>query len=465
MTLVGTPSWINKSEIHLPTAQKFAPAFSLPDNRIHTTINRRQDQDSGDIIGRAGIKAVMDYRDQNRAFCFEWTHSNLFQNAGKPPASGDNPAASLTKSDVEFVASQIPINYMEGNEIGEGVFGMPYYADQKRWFYEKRLQIHQQANNGQGVPYRNYGTYGGFEYFNGDPWLYKLDGNQNILPNADNAPFKGYIQTVAGARNSCAYFGLFEQLQVGAFIKNYVDQPDYAPDYYRKKFAAEVMGKGMGRTGGIGPGRLGYLDWGNYEALGESGPGSLHNGWTYQRTKPDGSVQTQQGLHPAVSYDWLMACGFCIGFCLTDGCMPFNERILYSSNPADSNFPMEALSYQNSTFEAAYRYAQTSRTEGQPWQYCRYKFAGSEQWIEPKTDGTTILDHASAFGGPYAKGNTRRGRPDVMFRVKNGALDFWAFDPSRGLESTETIIVEPVSGHQYGIDLRGSKLYQYRESI
>jgi hypothetical protein len=460
MSEILAPAWLNKSELHLPTGQKNALVFALPDNRIHTTINRRLDQESGDIIGRAGISAVMDFRDNNRQYCFEWIHSNIMANAGKPPGQPFGPS-SLSQQDIINVSNTVGTGFMEANELGEGdPWGMPYYLDQKRWWYQARKAAYQAANK----PYRDYGTYGGFENFNGDPWLFKTGGSTDVLPNANNAPFKGYIQTLSGARNSCDYFNLFEPIGVGAIIKNYADTPDYAPDYYRKKFAAEVMGKGGGRVGGLGGSPLAYLDWGNYEGLGETGPGSLHNGIFYERTKPDGTVLTGQ-YHPAVDFDWLMACGFCIGFCMTDGCIPFNERTRYSSNPADNNYPMEALSYQDSTFEAAYRYAQTARTAGQPWQYARYRFAGSEQWIEPKTDGTTILDHASAFGGPYAKGNSRRGRPDVMFRVKNNALDFWAFDPSRGMESTETIIVEPISGHSYSIDLRGGKLRQFSETI
>ncbi|GAB2586675.1 hypothetical protein [Spirosoma areae] len=463
MAEVFAPTWHDRYNLWIATSQKNAPAFTLPDGRIHTTVNRRKDQASADIIGRAGINAIMN-SGIDRNICYEWTHSNIMGNSGKGAAVGaDNPAQNLNEQDCKNVAQTIPLSWMEANELGEGSpWGMPYWAPQKSWFYKERRAMYEAA----GKPYRNYGTYGGFENYNGDPWLYKTDGNPNVLPNADNAPFKSFIQTVNGARSSCAYFSVFENLGVGAIVKNYADSADYYADYYRKKFAAEVMGKGMGRTGGIGPGKLAYLDWGKIEGLG-SDNGDLHNGFTVVRTKPNGSTVNHPELHPHVDYPWLLACNFIVGFCLTDGSIQFDERSpIWGVDPTSDDFPNEPQSWHNASFEAAYRYSQCNRTEGQSWKQARYRFDGSETWIDPKADGTTTLDHASAFGGPYATGsNARRGRPDAMYREKNGALDFWAFDPSQGMHKRDTIIIQPVPNKEYRVTLRGGTLRQFRENI
>ena len=461
MAEVRAPTWFDRYDLWVSTAQKTAPSFTLPDGRIHTTVNRRTDQTSANIVGRAGINAIMD-TNVDRAVQFEWTHSRIFNNSGKPANGTNYGAENLTQDDVNRVAQTIPVSYVEANELGEGdPWGMPYYAQQKAWFYEERKRIYQAA----GKPWRDYGTYGGFENFNGDPWLYKTGGNSDLLPNSESAPFLNYIRSVNGARSSCDYFSLFEGKGVGAVIKNYADTPDYAADYYRKKFAAEVMGKGMGRTGGLGPGHLGYLDWSKIEGLG-SDSGDLHNGFRFERTRPNGTVWTKIAEHPQVDYGWQLGCIFMIGFCLTDGYLPFDERQpIWGINPVNDDYPEEPQSWHNAGFEAAYRYAQCDRTEGQPWQQCRYRFDGSEQWIDVPTDGTSTLNHASAFGGPYAKGNPRRGRPDVQFRVKGSALDFAAFDGSQGKNKSDSIIVQPVPNKEFKFTIRGNDLRQFRESI
>ena len=469
MVEVTAPTWHDRYNLWIATSQKNAPAFSLPDGRIHTTVNRRKDQNPRDIIGRAGINAIMDTgiayeKINNISIYYEWTHSRQFNFSGGQPAPGDaNPAKNLTYDQVKQVAQTLPLCFIEANEVGEGEpWGMPYWAPQKRWLYEIRRDMYAAA----GLPMRNYGTYGGFENLNGDPWLFKTDGNKNVLPNNPSAPFMGYLQSVEGARASCAYFGLFESLGVGAIIKNYADSTDYFADYYRKAFAAEAMGKGMGREGGIGPGKLAYLDWGKIEGLGADA-NDLHNGLNYERVKPNGSVQVSPGLHPHVDYDWLLGCNFMVGFMLTDGSIQFDERApIWNSDPNSDDFPDEPQNWHNASFDAAHRYSQCDRTAGQPWQHCRYRFDGSEQWIDPATDGTTILHHASAFGGPYAQGsNARRGRPDVRFRVKGNALDIAAFDASQGKHKSDNIIVQPMNGKEFKFNLRGGVLRNFRETI
>lgn len=462
MAEIVAPTWLNAYDLWLAKGQKDAPSLYVPDARTHTTINRRTDQASMNIIGKAGIQAVMDNAIPDAAYRYQWTHSNIFNNSGKGAAVGtDNPASTLNEQDCKNVANTIPLSYVEADELGEGnPWGMPFWAPQKRWFYEERRRMYQAA----GKTYRNAGTYGGFENFNGDPWIYMTDGNPNVLPNDQR--FKSLVQTVSGARSSCEYFSRWEGLGVGAIVKNYADTADYAADYYRKKFAVEVMSKGMGKVGGIGPGKLYYLDWPMIEGLGMEN-GDLHNGFRIERTKPDGSQAPTFEEHPQVDYPWQMGCVFILGFCLTDGYIPFDARSpVWGVNPASNDFPAEPQRWHDAGFEGAYRYSQCDRTEGVSWRQLRYRFEGSETWIEVQSDGTTTLEHASAFGGPYStNGNPRRGRPDVIGRDKGNALDFCVFDPSQGSHKRDVIIVQPVPNREFRVPIKGCTLRQFRETI
>ena len=130
-------------------------------------------------------------------------------------------------------------------------------------------------------------------------------------------------------------------------------------------------------------------------------------------------------------------------------------------------YPFMPQQWHDTTYVAAHLYNLCSRTAGQPWLPARYKFAGSETWIEPGIN-TAILEHAAAFDGPHATAqNARRGRPDVRFRVKNGAADVWGFDCSRSKFSRETIIVQPVDypNLTVSMELQGGKLQLNTETI
>ena len=245
------------------------------------------------------------------------------------------------------------------------------------------------------------------------------------------------------------------------------------------------MAKGIDETpAGIAPTQLAYIDWGKIEAL-SADSGGLHTGYLFTRTVGNlGSLKTDK--HPQVDYDWQVGNIFCIGFCRTIGYIVFDTRGLndqYGINPNEvkgsdggpwiwqpkvdgtpapittAGYPTEPIRWHDAGFEAAYFYSQCNRTEGTAWKYCRYQFKDTGVWVEPRTDGTDLLEHAAAFDGPYANfPNARRGRPDAMYRIKDNAVDVWAFDPSRGKNSYETIILNPVPNVVIEVNLQGSKL-------
>ncbi|QDK80744.1 hypothetical protein EXU85_19895 [Spirosoma sp. KCTC 42546] len=491
---VTRPPWLAPTDIWVARGMKDAPTMSLPDNRIFTIVKKRTDITSESVVTlrRGGVLAVMD-NDSPANQRINWSHSRDLAVPGAPPANtGDGYGGqNLTNNDIIKASNVIPCALFEANEFQEGLYGVPDFSPQYFQWYAARLKKYADPlGNPLGLPFRDFGTYGGNGNYNGDPWNYQVEGGGNKMPN--DPVFKTKISSVDAARQTCSYFfplaGL-EAMGVGAIIKHYSDQPDYASRYYNKAFAAEVMAKGINDTpAGIAPAQLAYLDWGKVEGLGTEN-GSLHNGYYFTRNVGNlGTLKTDK--HPQVDYDWQVGNIFGIAFCRTIGYIVFDERSQYDqfgTNPNEvkardpdtspsswqwqpngagvpapitsAGYPTEPCRWHDAGFEAAYYYSQCGRTEGTSWQYCRYQFKQSGIWVEPQTDGTTILEHASAFDGPYATDPTsRRGRPDAMFRIKDNAVDVWAFDPSRGKNSYETIILNPVPNVQIEVNLQGSKL-------
>ncbi|GAB4035989.1 hypothetical protein [Spirosoma gilvum] len=487
---VTRPPWLAPTDIWLARGMKDAPTLTIPDNRIFAIVRKRTDVTSESIVSskRGGVLAVMDTGVANNQR-INWVHSkDLCPTGGPAPYTGTEPGAyagkSLSTADINRASDQIPCAVFEANEIEEGLYYVPDISQQASDWYAARKRKYENPNlNSLGLPYRDFGTYGGIANYNGDPWNYQVPGGASDLPNRQF--FKNKIQSVDGARQTCNYFNVFKPKGIGALVKHYADEPDYAGRYYNKAFAAEVMAKGIDETpAGVAPSQLAYIDWGKIEALG-SNNGGLHTGYMYTRTVGNlGDLRTDK--HPQVDYDWQVGNIFCIGFCRTIGYIIFDTRgqtDTYGTNPnvvkapdgsnwiwmpkvdgtpapiTTDGYPTEPCRWHDAGFEAAYYYSQCNRTEGTPWKYCRYQFKSTGVWVEPQTDGTTILEHAAAFDGPYNKSpNARRGRPDAMYRIKNNAVDVWAFDPSRGKNSYETIILNPVPNVMIEVNLQGSKV-------
>ncbi|WP_080058284.1 hypothetical protein [Spirosoma aerolatum] len=462
------PSQLDPTDQWLAKGQKTMPALNLPDGRFLTVVNRRSDQASISIIGKGGTIAVMDTTISPDQYRYEWTHAAQFGVIGKPAntSPGAYAAQDFTEDDCKRVAGTVPLTTIEANEIGEGFWGMPLWAPQKAYYYKARRDMAVAA----GKTIWNFGTYGGFENFNGDPWLYATDGNPNVPPNDQR--FKAKLQSTSAARASCEYFARFEQYGVGAIVKNYADTLDYAPDFYRKMYAALVMGKGMGKVGGIGPGLLGYLDWSKIEGLGVS-PGDITLGQKPERYTPGGTkVVSADDAHTQVEYDWLVMCRTMIGMALCNGVMPFDERSpIWGVDPnstSQTGYPTEPQRWHDSGFEAAYFYSLCNRTEGVSWKECRWRFEGSETWIEPTADYTGLLDAAAAFGGPYGLlngGNSRRGRPYALYRDKGNAVDVMVGDASQAVYKSSTIILNPVPNVLIRCVLPGCTMAMYNETI
>lgn len=487
MARATKPEWLQKPDAWLPMAQKDAPDFELIDAKVHYAVPRRTDITSESIVGKAGVNAVMDTGVTNEPGIgiqqILWIHSKIWSNAGKAPATGPGtyPIDSLTQADVEYVASTLPLCFAEANEFYEG---NPWGTSditriQFHWFYQKRRQMYAE----KGMTYRQYCTYGGWDNWNGDPWPYQTGDGSQKMPN--DPFFKAKVASIESARKTCAYFVTREPEGGGAIIKHYADQPDYKSRYYNKAIAAEGMALGMGATPGIPPEKLVFVMWGKIEGL-SGNDGFQHNGFYIDRPVGDLGVVRLINRHPQVEYDFLVANWFCIGFCRTIGALPFDERTKFGSDPAaikpgefdlewlpnkpgapvpytTDGYPVEPLQWHDASFEAAYYYSLCNRTKGEAWQYCSYTEEGFDT-VVPETDGTTILEHASANDGPFSISG-RRGRADAMFRRKGNALDVWVYDPSRDKDSRVNIVLHPPGKDIAITGLQGSTLALYNETI
>ena len=84
----------------------------------------------------------------------------------------------------------------------------------------------------------------------------------------------------------------------------------------------------------------------------------------------------------------------------------------------------------------------------------------------PTVDGTDILEHASAFAGPFDETEgARRGRPVVMYREVGNFVDIWIHDPSRAKDTYENMTIVTPHVTKTNISVRGSVLELYNETF
>lgn len=496
MPILSHPSWVS-DDPWVNQGEKFAPVITLPDNRTLATCQKRADVQPDTIIGRGGVTAV---RNQNatleKQHYFKHATDFMYILGSQPGMAYD-----MTRNQVRSMASFPPYG-CEGNDFGEGPFWFAPDSDQAKWYYERRAEIYADpATNPNGIPYRNYGHHGctiALQGTNG-PWM-NNDG-AHIPPTSPF--FRNRYKSVSDARAGLGYFNItvngkrYEDI-VGCNVKHYAETADYARNFYSKRYAIDIMGKGMGKNGGLGPGYLLFNDWAKIEGIGGY-PMSTINGEHYYQRKidnPEGIVKSL--AHAQIDYDFQVGCYFINGFCYADGVSTFDTPVRYGTDPSkmrpvnvvteqnddktsvewipktagtpapatQEGYPIEPNKWHDAALEAATYYSQMDRTAGVGWQPMAYRFDGSETWIEPPADGASILEHAAAFDGVNATAQgARRGRPVVDGRWKNSALDFVAFDPSRGKMYREKIYVRAPNGDVFPSIVQGCKPNIHRETI
>lgn len=508
MPVLTKPSWLSSSDLWLNQGEKYAPVLTLPDNRVFGPVQKRKDVTPESIIGRVGVTGVMNYSAPVTPVSggpgystsrHGFHHANDVKNA---LGMSNGQSNLMTRDQVRSVAATYPIMPIEGNDFGESDFAFAPDSDQAKWWYEKRKEMYANAGlNPTGIARKDYGHHGCTIGLQGSagPW----HGSSGAQVSPTDTYFRGRYASVAAARSGVGYFNQmlgstrYEDL-VGYNVKNYAETADYARTYYQKRYCIEIMGKGMGKVGGLGPGFLVYNDWAKIEGIGGYPMASINNEhYTMRRIdNPAGYVKT--GVHAQVDYEWQVGCALINGFLYSDGYTTFDIAVRFGVDPSkmapvnivtpeNSNkiscewlpdtqgvaapvssdgFNIEPGRWHDAGYEAAYYYSQFDRTSGVGWAPLAYRFEGSETWIEPPSDGASILEHAAAFDGPNSNAQgARRGRPTVDGRVKNSAFDFVAFDASRGKMYRENIIVRAPNGQLFQSAVQGCKVNAHRETL
>nr|WP_293836824.1 hypothetical protein [uncultured Arsenicibacter sp.] len=474
-----------------------APALTLPDGKIHITSRKRVAVSVASMIGRCGVKAVKDSGAPTQ-YQYMWSRNAEWLSSGIGPTPNvGNEASAYDETTVRNLARSKPCVYAEGNDFQEGVLAMPETSSQFQWWMdERRLMYQNPSYNPNGYTRRDHGGHGSpVTYQGGVGGRWRDSGGGNVSP-VNSYYINMYAGQAAARAMSAGYHNTIEPLGVGTNLKFYCDRPDYAVDYYIKKHAMEIIGKGLGKAGGLGPGYLTYTPWGKVEGI-DPAAHDLHNNiYTKRRiTSPAGYAVTT--THPRVDYDYYVGCVFILGFVMCSGYVPFDDDERYGADPnlmttlnpagnpnrdryvgwepdvagtsapvvSSGGFYEEPCRWIDAGYEAAYYYSQMDRTAGQPWQYMSYK-EGSGSFISVQSNGTDILYHAAANDGPHATfAGARRGRGDCMYRVSGNALDWFYFDPSRPKTDKRTITAQ-VGGSQFQIpNAKGMTLYVMRETI
>lgn len=487
MGKIPKPAWAEPSDPWTCRGEKLAPIGNLPDGKVLATVQKRTDTTPGSIVGRLGTVGVMNYQSEAR-FQHGFWHTVDVLNYVTNRQPGGWP--SWTRQQMHAAASSYPLVPVEGNDFGETPWGFPAGSDPDKWFFERRRAMYADPNiNPTNIIRRDYGQHGQMAY-QGTNNKWAVDG---VFRLPTSPIFRLAYQSQANARLDVPYFntsldGVPYRELVGCNIKCYPESPDYARMFYSKYYAMERTNIGLGRTGGLGPNAPFFNLWPKLEGVDNDNTHTVENGLRYHRRidTPGASGWIVTGVHPQADYDWqvgmFLMCGLTKGNVSTfdvpnrfgidpSKCPPLNP--VSTPDAADviiwlpdvpgtpppvtaEGFPYEYFRWHDAPYEAAHYYANFRRTEDIPWQALAYRFDGSETWITPPSDGANILERASDFDTVNAEAQSaRRGGPVVEGRWKGIALDFIAFDPSRGKMYREKIYVKGPNGQQYPVDLRG----------
>ncbi len=457
------PSWYEDKTEFRPT--KFAPKFTLIENKINASLLKRSDATWEDAIGRAGLTQVEaehvnvnSLYDPNQAKRYGLPSTHIFDFTGKKDGK------DLTRDEVRQVAEGFGPFGLLGDQFGEGNAWFPSDSDQAFWFYERAREV---ANDPQckWAPVF-FGTYGGFEFYNVRAWQDPYGGNLA----ATNERFKRYYDTPALAAQSCSYFNRMVQV-TDANVSWYPQNFTYAGDFYQRVHSIQVMKLGQAQKT---PQRRTFLFW--WYGIECVDNGLIHNGynWEHETTNPPGKSIGEE--HPSV--DLNAAIGLCLigGFVVGDGVIGWDNNIQFDPDPNtvghdqnwnatgdDKNvkraehygYPTSPVSTLSAQLIASQWYQTCSRTEGNAWKYARYQVDGGD-WIEPEADGSTILTRAA---------DKERNRQGVaLARQKDNALD-WVFQNPMWLPSEQHTITVEAGGKSWSQTVRGNEVVLCNETI
>lgn len=473
------PEWFeDKAEFR---STKFAPKFTLIENKVNAGLLKRSDVTADEAIGRGGmthvssehVEGINNAFDPRQSIRYNLASTHIFDFAGKTDGK------TLTRDEIRKAAEEFGPYGLLGDQFGEGNAWFGMESDQNFWFYERAREV---ATDPKVTwPTIFFGGYGSFGYYIVRAW--HGDGGVEISPSSEL--FRKFYDDPRLAMQSCEYFKRMYTL-TDANVSWYALSFDYAPDFYQRVHSLQVMKLGQAqkvaanttRAPKAGRPRTYLFWWNGIEGVGN---GLIHNGfqWEHATQNPAGVAHYEE--HP--SLDMNAAIGICLigGFVVGDGVIGWDNNIRFNPDPevvgrdwvwnpsgADTNvkraelygYPAHPVSVMSAQFIAAQWYQSCTRTSGAPWRYVRYRVDGSA-WVEPEAgdeikSGATILLRA---------GETDRNRKGVaLARHKGAALD-WVFYNPMALPNEEHTVTVEAGGKGWTQRVRGNEVVLCNETI
>ena len=284
-------------------ATKFAPKFTLIENKLNAGLLKRSDVTADEAIGRGGltqvsaehVEGIKDRFDPRQAIRYNLASTHVFDFTGKTDGK------TLTRAEIRKVAEEFGPYGLLGDQFGEGnaAFGME--SDQEFWFYERAREI--AADPRVTWPTTFFGTYGSFGYYIVRAW--HGDGGVQIPPSSER--FRKFYDDPAQAIQSCEYFKRMYSL-TDANVSWYAMSFDYAPDFYQRVHSIQVMKLGQRqkvlantpRAPKAGPPRTYLFWWNGIEGVGN---GYIHNGFQWEHVTRDPPGVARYEEHPSVDLE------------------------------------------------------------------------------------------------------------------------------------------------------------------
>lgn len=457
------PAWYEDRAEYRPS--KFAPKFTLTENKVNASLLKRSDVAPSDALGRGGmtqieaehvtVDSLYDPRQQGR---YGLPSTHVFD------ATGKTNGKDLTRDEVREVAGGFGPFGLLGDQFGEGNAAFPLESDQEYWFYERAREIAADPQCRWTPVF--FGTYGSFGYYIVRGW----NGPGGVQVPPSDPTFKKYYDTPALAASSCAYFDRMYRL-TDANVSWYPGDFGYGGDLYKRVHSIQVMKMGQAQKT---PARRTFLFW--WYGIEDTDNGFIHNGfhWEHDTTDPPGRATYEE--HPVV--DLNTAIGMCLigGFVVGDGVIGWDNNIQFDPDPNAVGrdqlwqpsgprkdvkraplygYPAHPVSVLSAQFIASQWYQTCRRTTGAPWKYVAYKVDGGA-WVRPEADGSTILVRASD------PDRLRKGL--ALARARGRAVD-WVFQAPLWLPSEEHTLTVSVGRRTFKQAVRGNEVVLCNETI
>ena len=447
---------------------------------------------------------------------------------GPTGAGTFNPSATpyeLTYEQGRAVANFIPlVGYIAEEYVGEGYLrenGWQTSADHVSVFEQGVVARLKERFAAANKPFFYKCQYGAFYTF----WHrirsgFKLNPSDANPVSPTNSFFQSLLQSRTAARAACNFFALnYDTLGMAHDIKFYAEDFQSRHHFYYLLYALRVCVFGTTNTDGSYRNRVILHFWAKVEQLNDGLAWALHNGFYYRRRIDSKGGTVVSSEHPQMDHEFLLAAqvftyatgilasgeaiagvhhwenseifGTNAEYMTQPNPTPTPERANYvawvpdASQPAPYSasvlgYPESPMGYMDLGPRAKLLYNTTVNTAGVKWSDCKYKceerltssgwVATGEDWVTPKSDGTTVLDWAAMYDGVNATTGPNKVRGGlcavVREKVSGGQkhVSIAWYHPGRGPMVKEKYLFETPTGLQIRATVQGATVEVFNES-